>query len=56
MKTEDFGKLEVGDVIRNRATGDGFIVLYKHYHDGTATYTVGRFISATNPIEWEKVR
>ena len=56
MKDRDFKELKCGDVIRNRGTGDGFIIVQDHYDkDGVVTYTVGRFILATNPIEWEKV-
>lgn len=56
MTPGEFDRLKEGERIRNKCSGDAYIIVSKHYDRDAEmhTFTVIRAIEATNPPEWEK--
>ena len=51
MTREEFDTLRTGDIVRGRATAQGYVVTGHYGHHVTAVRT----INITNPDEWELI-
>lgn len=55
MTQEEFDALDLGDIVRGKASGDGYVVI-GHAHTSHRRYVIAvREVTMTHPDEWDLV-
>lgn len=56
MTQDEFDTLDIGDIVRGKASGDGFVVV-GHAHTVKQRYVIAvREVTMTQPHEWDLVK
>ena len=54
MTKQEWQDLQMGDVITNQGTANGYVVVGFNYNCGLPDPIISRTIIASNPSEWDK--